>query len=159
MGTRTVAQNHKCRRAPAICLFSAALATLLSGCALFTDALPPDVLPGLVQTIIPGSSESIPARRAEFNYFNLNKVAKVDVYYEIEGGKSVNIYVVTEEQAKQADDAHSRPNSYILYREGIAGNGSIEVTLGIGSYVFYIENPSGRPVQVYAKGTAYARSP
>ena len=107
--------------------------------------------PGGGEIILPQEQQTIPPQKLYGRTIEMYGAADVEVQYQIESGKSLDIFVMTAEQeqrysAGQAGNELGR--DFLRADRGVMAQGNVFTTVQPGRLVFLFQNASGDPVTV-----------
>ena len=97
------------------------------------------------EEIVPLQTQAIPAQKAWELKVGVNRPGQIDIHWDIEAGKSVNILVLTEEQEQraQAGTPPTQPGKdFVQMTMGVSGAGNDVEKVQAGVYYVVFENPA-----------------
>lgn len=100
---------------------------------------------------LPHKDVTIPPGKVLDRSFTLNRDAYLNIVYDIEAGKSLDIYIMTEEQDERASAGHEPTEigrDFIVKHFGVIGSGSVGKRLQAGRYAIIFRNTSGSSVHL-----------
>lgn len=103
------------------------------------------------EVILPQEQQVIPPQKLYGRTIEMYGAADVEVQYQIEQGKSLDIFVMTAEQEQRysAGQAGNTPGQdYIRADRAMMANGNVFATVQPGRIVFLFQNASNDPVTV-----------
>jgi hypothetical protein len=135
-------------------LDAAAPLVLVLGALLACADSQPAAVPGTVGEVLMASEDTIPSQKLLQQSLQLHVAANVDFRWEIEAGKSLDVYIMTEEQAARADAGQvptELGRDFIRVSRDVVGAGNQPVQLQPGRYVFALQNDG--PTDVFVRSS------
>ncbi len=128
-------------------LFESLLFFMVAACVPRSGAVAPDGS----ESVLPEEDEAVPANKAWSRSFTLNYAAELELKYEVEPSKQIDIYFLTEEQdarASAGEEPTEQGRDFIAHHRGVIRSGNFINSAQPGRYVYVFRNLTDTDVRL-----------